>query len=493
MVLDPQRSEPSGETRARVVQRGCRAILLPLGCATLLAAPPGATASTVTLRADPDQQYSRDTLLYHASPGEANDVSASFSYVTVGSSETGAWTITDAGAGIVAAAPCRSADAHTVTCVASEDRYIDFARFELGDLDDRFHSEDPSERNFGSVIAYGGPGDDTLAAENNLNALYGDDGNDSLSAALAVDAEDNLLKGGHGDDRLTGGPKSDRLDGGGGRDQLFGGDGEDFLGDGDRDGAAGDLGPGPDLIDGGPGECCLIDGGDRVIYADRTAPLRVDLADREPDGEAGEGDTLIGVESVHAGSGNDRLSGNDQDNTFYGGAGRDRIFGHGGADMLRPGPGGGAISCGTGLDWVEARSEDHLDGDCESLEGARLGMFRVLAYPTTRGSGELGYRLSCPDRDEEDDGPGIERCTATVQIRERGGGGRLLAEGFLPAGRWEEHVITLRVTALGTRLASRRRGVRAMVRLAYRYRSGTQTFSPSMRWGMQFTRDDRAG
>jgi hypothetical protein len=51
----------------------------------------------------------------------------------------------------------------------------------LGDLDDRFHSEDPSERNFGTVIAYGGPGDDTLAAENNVNALYGDDGNDSLA------------------------------------------------------------------------------------------------------------------------------------------------------------------------------------------------------------------------------------------------------------------------------------------------------------------------
>ena len=376
-----------------------------------------------------------------------------------------------------------------MTCAPLEGRFVEFAQFGLGDLDDRFHGVDPSGANQGNVIVYGGPGEDVLVGENGINVLYGDDGNDLLTTALAINAHENQLNGGHGDDRVIGSPEFDRIDGGGGRDQLFGGDREDYITDGDRDGAAGDLGPGPDLIDGGPGDCCLNDGGDRVIYAERTAPLRVDLSDREPDGDAGEGDTLIGVESVHGGSGNDRLSGNDRENTLYGGAGRDRLTGHGGADLLRSGLGGGTISCGSGLDWVEARSGDDLAADCENLEGERVGVYRVLAYPTIRGSGELGYRLACPYRDEDDSGPSNELCTATVRIRERGGRARLLASGFLPAGRWDSKVITLRLTALGRRLASRRSSVRAVVRLAYRYQSSAVTFTPAMRWGMHFKPD----
>jgi hypothetical protein len=170
---------------------------------------------------------------------------------------------------------------------------------------------------------------------------------------------------------------------------------------------------------------------------------------------------------------------------LYGGAGRDRLSGRGGHDTLRPGVGGASIACGAGLDWVEPSSGDLLRSDCESIDGRRMSVYLIHPQPTRRGSGALGYRLSCPDRDEDDGGPEIERCTGIVQIRERGGG-RLLATGSLPAGRWESHVITLSLTAPGRRLASRRDGVLAQVRLAYRYTSSGRTWTPAMRWGIRF-------
>jgi hypothetical protein len=90
----------------------------------------------------------------------------------------------------------------------------------------------------------------------------------------------------------------------------------------------------------------LIYGGDRVTYATRTAPLRVDLADAAADGEAGEGDTLLNIESVEGGSGDDQLLGDDGRNSLFGGRGRDRLAGRGGGDTLLSGFGGGTLSCG---------------------------------------------------------------------------------------------------------------------------------------------------
>jgi hypothetical protein len=57
------------------------------------------------------------------------------------------------------------------------------------------------------------------------------------------------------------------------------------------------------VLAGGPGT-------DWVSYEDRTAPLTINLADPGPDA----GDTLLGIENVHGGRGDDRLSGDDGPN-----------------------------------------------------------------------------------------------------------------------------------------------------------------------------------
>ena len=56
---------------------------------------------------------------------------------------------------------------------------------------------------------------------------------------------------------------------------LTGGDGDDTLSDGDRDGAAANLAPGPDTLDGGPGL-------DTLSYRRRTRGVVVNLAAGDP-------------------------------------------------------------------------------------------------------------------------------------------------------------------------------------------------------------------
>ena len=425
--------------------------------------------------------FADDALVYHAFAGERNIVSAHFDRLGEGT-----WTISDPGAVIVAREPCRGVDAHTITCTSEPGRFIEFARFEL---DDRFRSGSSrvDGEAFGNVVVFSGPGDDDVAGDSDVNVFYGETGNDVLSAPTVFGAEGSVLKGGAGDDRLMGGPGFDELDGGGGRDELFGGDGEDLMTDGDRDGALGDAAPGPDLIDGGAGDCCLSYGGDRVIYAERTAPVHVDLTDPRTDGEAGEGDTLIDVESVEGGSGNDWLLGDDADNALFGRRGRDRLTGRGGHDAVRSGSGGGTISCGTSLDIAEAFSEDHVAADCENLDGQRVGIYGVVpAYRRKRRSGELGYRVSCPHRNEDDGGPVVELCSGSVQIRALTRARLLLAYGAVAAGRWSAKSITVHLTRAGKRLATRRQGVRANVRVRLRNNDGGATRTVAMRWRIQF-------
>src|SRR5262249_54789966 len=96
-----------------------------------------------------------------------------------------------------------------------------------------------------------------------------------------------------------------------------------------------------DLIDGGPG-ADVLDGGlgtDAVTYAGRTGNLSVRLDGLADDGQAGEADNLLQVETVSGGSGNDVLVGDRFRNVLSGGPGNDTIAGLGQDDVLAGGPG----------------------------------------------------------------------------------------------------------------------------------------------------------
>lgn len=258
--------------------------------------------------------------------------------------------------------------------------------------------------------------------------LDGDDGGDVLSVDFVADLVE--LNGGEGADlldvhglsgtgfsgysggRLDGGPGDDTLIGSAGRDVLVGGTGADSIASGARNDLIVDDPPdGPfsaDRIDGGED---VGDGGaygeigDTVAYP-RATPVQVDLG-AGSGGAPGEGDVLVGVESVTGGSGDDLLIGDDRpnginvtvsdavartedlgDDRVEGRGGDDRLVGDGGlllggdgddslygAATAAGGPGDdsftsprGDTRCGDGADVVgEPAQRSLLAADCETM------------------------------------------------------------------------------------------------------------------------------
>ena len=132
----------------------------------------------------------------------------------------------------------------------------------------------------------------------------------------------NNLIGSDYKDSLTGNNDANTLRGGGGDDTLIGSGGGDTL-------------------DGGAGV-------DSVYYVSSAVGVRVDLsragAQVDFDGSHGfaanqggdaVGDTLIDIENVAASNQDDWLTGDDNDNTFDGLRGNDRIEGGAGDDIYR--------------------------------------------------------------------------------------------------------------------------------------------------------------
>jgi hypothetical protein len=445
-------------------------------CLVPLLVPNGAPAATVILQPDPDQTSSSGTLLYRAAAGEQNVLTTRVELVD----GQEVWTLSETGAVIAAPAPCSTLDIHTVRC-ASE-RYINLVDVDLGDGDDRFESSSSGgEERFGNVIARGGDGNDTMRLANSHNTVFGGAGNDVLTVSGHV--EGNHLNGGPGDDRLFGSQSFDKLNGGGGRDALYGRGGDDIMTDGDRDGVAGSAGPGPDLfVGGGKSECCLIVPGDRVTYRGRSERLFVDLADDKPDGEAGEGDVLVGVESVEGGHAADRLLGDGHRNSLIGRGGDDVLVGRGRDDRLTPGRGDDRISCGAGSADIAGPTDvgDRLGGGCEMLDASDIGIYPLTVRPR-RADGAFVYAVTCPEA-HADSAALYARCIPTVHLREALGAHRLLGVGSLPWGRWATEDVHVRITALGRRLTTRRRGVLTTIRLGIRLRDEGETFTRTARW-----------
>lgn len=156
-------------------------------------------------------------------------------------------------------------------------------------------------------------------------------GNDKL---VLSPGNDTALAG-DGDDVVLGKGGNDFLDGEYGNDKLFGGAGNDVLSGGGGD----------DLVDGGAGR-------DTFYFTsgfNETITVDLRLAGVQDLGSLGH-DTLIGMESIVAGIGEDTLIGNDVANSLLGGAGNDTLIGSGGSDWLQGDGGADILTGGTGKD-----------------------------------------------------------------------------------------------------------------------------------------------
>ena len=128
------------------------------------------------------------------------------------------------------------------------------------------------------------------------------------------------INGTTGDDLLEGTLENDSLEGYSGDDNIRGHWGDDTL----------QGGPGRDTLDGGAGH-------DWAHYWDKTVPVRVTLAGPEVMYVCVQDvreDIILNVESVIGGTGDDTLTGDDEDNTFNGWGGQDVLSGQGGADRF---------------------------------------------------------------------------------------------------------------------------------------------------------------
>jgi Ca2+-binding RTX toxin-like protein len=140
----------------------------------------------------------------------------------------------------------------------------------------------------------------------------------------------NGLMSGGGDDTLDGAGGNDRLEGGAGQDQLSGGIGHDRLYGGLDD----------DLLNGGTGND-LLDGGDGIDRASftGTVAVTVNLALTTAQNTGHGIDTILNIENVTSGGGNDRLIGNAGNNDLNVGSGNDTLSGGRGNDALNGGDG----------------------------------------------------------------------------------------------------------------------------------------------------------
>ncbi|MCM2474093.1 protease [Rhizobium sp. CG5] len=209
-----------------------------------------------------------------------------------------------------------------------------FAQAQLADLDGGSRATNLARGNLANALLYsgdirslienavGGSGNDTITGNDANNGLTGGGGTDTLNGGLG----DDTLNGGTGDDVLNGGLGNDTLNGGADNDVLNGGPGNDVL-----NGDAGDdrflVELGVDAYDGG-------DGNDSLSFATSTRAVILNLADASLNRNDALSETYVNVETFIATRFADGMTGNDQANIFYAGAGNDQLYGGLGGDTL---------------------------------------------------------------------------------------------------------------------------------------------------------------
>ena len=241
-------------------------------------------------------------------------------------------------------------------------------------------------------------------------------------------------------DQIDGTPKADNLNGSDGRDTLRGLDGDDVLsGFGDNDKLYG--GAGNDYLKGADG-ADLLDGGggiDRAGYYGAPGGVTVSLLLQGQAQDTGFGrDTLVGIEDVSGGAGDDVLTGDGGDNWLWGSiGGNDKLIGNGGNDLLEVSqPGTHTLNGGDGVDSLVITDENA--GGLASItvdltkQGARqdTGVGRMLLTDIENVSGS-GHQTTSDTL--IGDGGGNVLAGAQGDDALTGGGGRdlLLGDGFI--------------------------------------------------------------
>jgi Ca2+-binding RTX toxin-like protein len=370
----------------------------------------GASASpAATITADGAE------LTYRAAPGEVNGV-------IVNGYAGGRVRINETRSSITAwPSTCEHIDPEAVLCPVPGT-----LRVELADGNDSFGLD--SNAHAHGLVVLGGDGDDELTGHSEARSKTFDGG-----------AGNDLLKGFAGDDVLRGGPGNDILWGDEGNDELRGDAGDDQLKP--DNGKA----PGNDVVDGGDG-FDLVDDWVQSTASGSAPPISISLDGAANDGRPGETDNVTGVEkatslvsgrfvlsdgpddwhimanvdggasTVLAGGGNDRIKGEDHNETIDGGPGDDVLEGGKRDDVITGGPGRDSIlgdesdtgctwapeyclvfgndvidardgeqdsiNCGPGTDKVLVDPID-VHAGCETVEGAGAGHGQTQT-PTTQ-------------------------------------------------------------------------------------------------------------
>ncbi len=337
-------------------------------------------------------------LRYVADPGEDNLLIVMY--------DEGTYVFKDSGA-TIRPGPCTAVSANEVRCTGIS-------------------------RSGGGIRAMLDDGNDAFIVRAPVYALGVDmgAGEDTVDATALTDSVLPAFDGGPGDDIILGSPAGDLLFGGDGSDGLRGDQGADTL----------EGGGGSDSLDGGADT-------DTVTYRS-TFPVTVNMSDFDPDGAAGENDTMRDIENVTTvGSSADVLIGNSSPNVLSAGGGANHVEGRGGNDRIVVGNGADEVfggdgddvidangasrfrrtkptSCGAGSDLVRApNSSDLLEPDCERVEFLYFLMSaRPVALDTRRGVAAFRWSVECPR---------AYRCSGLLALRR---GSTLLGQAYVRAG-----------------------------------------------------------
>ena len=255
--------------------------------------------------------------------------------------------------------------------------------------------------NMEAVIA--GSGNNVITGTAGNNYLFGADGNDTI---YGLDGDDEV-RGGVGNDILEGGHGNDLLSGWDGNDTLRGGDGNDIingdLGDDAHYGGAGDdlliANIGADTFDGG-------DGVDTLDFTYYTGDAYIDLASGAAGLSGGFAESVLNIENVVAGSGNNIITGTTDRNVLNGGGGNDTLTGGTGSDLF-------VFADGLGHDTITDFDANDPNEQIDLSGLAGVGSMLDIRFGTN-GTGETVLRF---DRDNDgavDDDSSITLANVTL-------------------------------------------------------------------------------